>query len=103
MNICHVGVLHNKSLFEKYGFFDERYIVAGDYEFLMRVGYRLSSSDFDRVVAHCGNFGVSRSMIRKAFWEAISIHKIYKSNYIILSLLRYTASYFRLRLKLLFS
>ncbi len=36
MTIPHQGVFHHKSLFEKYGNFDESFKIAGDYEFLLR-------------------------------------------------------------------
>lgn len=36
MSIPHPGLLHRKSLFAAHGMFDERYRIAGDYEFLLR-------------------------------------------------------------------
>ena len=36
MNIAHVGALHHKSLFIKYGKFDVNYKIAGAYQFLLR-------------------------------------------------------------------
>ena len=43
MNIAHVGALHHRSLFDRYGFFDCTYRSSADYEFLMRCGERLRS------------------------------------------------------------
>lgn len=34
--ICHQGVFHHKSLFEKHGKFDESFPITGDYELLLR-------------------------------------------------------------------
>lgn len=36
MSIPHQGVFHHQSLFTKYGFFDDRYKIVGDHEFLLR-------------------------------------------------------------------
>lgn len=36
MCIPHPGMFHHRTLFERYGLFDESYRVAGDYDFLMR-------------------------------------------------------------------
>lgn len=35
-SVCHQGLFHHKSLFEKYGQFDESYPITGDYELLLR-------------------------------------------------------------------
>jgi len=37
MTIPHVATLHKRSLFKEFGKFDERYRIAGDFEFLLRV------------------------------------------------------------------
>lgn len=36
MCIPHQGVFHNRQLFEKFGYFDESFQIAGDYELLLR-------------------------------------------------------------------
>ena len=36
LTIPHQGVFHHRSLFEKYGLFDESYRITGDYELLLR-------------------------------------------------------------------
>lgn len=36
MNVAHVGSLHNKALFEKYGVFNTDYKICADYELLLR-------------------------------------------------------------------
>ena len=37
MVVCHPGLLHRRSLFERFGFFDTRYRIAGDLDFLLRI------------------------------------------------------------------
>jgi len=37
MLIPHVGTLHRMDMFQKYGFFDETFKIAGDYDFILRV------------------------------------------------------------------
>lgn len=36
IHMPHPGMMHHRSLFEKYGLFDEKFRIAGDYEFLLR-------------------------------------------------------------------
>jgi glycosyltransferase involved in cell wall biosynthesis len=36
MTTIHVGTMHRRSLFERYGKFNSSYLIAGDYEFLLR-------------------------------------------------------------------
>lgn len=37
MSLPHVGLLHHYSLFKEFGLFNEKYKIAGDYEFMLRV------------------------------------------------------------------
>jgi glycosyltransferase involved in cell wall biosynthesis len=43
MNVVHPGAVHNKKLYNKYGMYDVKYKIAGDYEFLLRIGNQLKS------------------------------------------------------------
>lgn len=36
MSTIHVGTMHNRKLFDRYGDFDTKYRIAGDYEYLLR-------------------------------------------------------------------
>lgn len=36
MSVVHTGSIHKKDLFDNYGYFDQNYKIAGDYEFLLR-------------------------------------------------------------------
>lgn len=49
MNVAHPGALHSRKLFSKYGMFDSRYRMAGDYELLLRARERLTAGFLDTV------------------------------------------------------
>jgi glycosyltransferase involved in cell wall biosynthesis len=61
MKVAHVGSLHSRRLFMKFGKFDSRYKIAGDYEFLLRCGSSISTGFINQVTTRCGSGGVSRS------------------------------------------
>lgn len=44
MTTIHVGTLHRRSLFERYGEFDTSYRIAADFEFLLRAGDNLRTA-----------------------------------------------------------
>lgn len=43
MSVAHVGSMHNKVLFEKYGVYDTTYKICADYELLLRPGNKLNA------------------------------------------------------------
>jgi glycosyltransferase involved in cell wall biosynthesis len=47
MTTIHVGTMHRRSLFERYGNFDASYRIAGDYEFLLRARNQLQTAFMD--------------------------------------------------------
>jgi glycosyltransferase involved in cell wall biosynthesis len=47
MNVVHPGALHNRKLFDEYGPYNIDYKIAGDYEFLLRVGDKLNAAFID--------------------------------------------------------
>lgn len=49
MTVSHVGSLHNRALYTKYGTYNTNYKIAGDYEFLLRIGSNLNYSFIDYV------------------------------------------------------
>ncbi len=61
MSVAHVGALHHRCLFEKYGDFDITYASAADYEFLMRCGATLKTKFLDVVTVDMLVGGVSNS------------------------------------------
>lgn len=69
MTVAHVGSLHHRSLFEKYGVFDEHYRVCGDYELLLRPRDELRTAFLDRVTARMTLGGVSNANVGLALAE----------------------------------
>jgi glycosyltransferase involved in cell wall biosynthesis len=51
MNVAHVGSLHNRRIFETYGYYDVSYSICGDYELLLRPREKLKAlfMDFETV------------------------------------------------------
>jgi len=61
MNVAHVGSLHHKSLFQKYGYFDPSYNICGDYEFLLRSRENLIAGYIDKVTTRMRSGGISQN------------------------------------------
>ncbi|MBT9174201.1 MAG: PGL/p-HBAD biosynthesis glycosyltransferase [Syntrophomonadaceae bacterium] len=59
MNVAHVGSLHHRILFERYGLFDETYKICGDYEFLLRPGSDLRADYLNAITANMSIGGIS--------------------------------------------
>lgn len=52
MNVAHVGSLHYRSLFKKYGIYDVNFPVCADYEFLLRAGKNLKAGFVSEVLCN---------------------------------------------------
>ena len=61
MNVAHVGSLHHRNLFDKYGTFNPKLRICGDYEFLLRAGGTLRAAFVDDVLLDMASGGVSES------------------------------------------
>lgn len=61
MNIAHVGSLHSKHFFEKYGWFDVNFKIAGDYEILLRAKDKLKAGYLEEVTVNMRIGGVSNN------------------------------------------
>jgi glycosyltransferase involved in cell wall biosynthesis len=61
MTTIHVGTMHKRSLFERYGEFDTSYRIAGDYEFLLRAGSQLKAAFLPEVTVMMRAGGASDS------------------------------------------
>ena len=80
MNVAHVGSWHHHRLFQRYGGFDDRWAVCGDYEFLLRVGPALKAGFIDEVLVEMAAGGISESSTRginetlqiKLYWSSVS-------------------------------
>jgi glycosyltransferase involved in cell wall biosynthesis len=75
MAIAHVGSIHKKTLFKRYGLFDLEYVSAGDYEFFMRCGDLFRSAFFESVTATMIVGGASNNA--NAIIEAFKIQSRY--------------------------
>lgn len=62
MTVAHVGSLHSRSLFRRYGEYDPRYRIVGDYELLLRAGSKLRAAFVDNVTAFMLPGGISNSI-----------------------------------------
>jgi glycosyltransferase involved in cell wall biosynthesis len=60
MCTTHVGALHSRQLFNRYGKFNTRYKIAGDYELLLRAKQNLQSVFLDRATATMLAGGISQ-------------------------------------------
>ncbi len=69
MTTWHVGCMHSRLLFEKYGLFDSSFKISGDYELLLRPADKLVSSFVNKVTAKMRNGGVSSNQLMKASKE----------------------------------
>lgn len=63
MVVCHPGLLHRRSLFDRYGTFDTRYRVAGDLDFLLRMPPNLPTLHVDTTSVLIEAGGVSRTNV----------------------------------------
>lgn len=59
MCVAHPGLLHRRTLFERFGEFSEEYRIAGDYEFLLRLGPGANASFVEKVSVNVGGIGLS--------------------------------------------
>ncbi len=60
MCTTHVGALHSRKLFHRYGFFNANYKIAGDYEFLLRAKENLKSTFVNQIVCSMQEGGISQ-------------------------------------------
>jgi glycosyltransferase involved in cell wall biosynthesis len=59
MCVAHPGLLHRRSLFSRFGQFSEEYRIAGDYEYLLRLGERVATAFVEEVTVDVGGAGLS--------------------------------------------
>ena len=64
MNVAHVGSWHHRRLLQRYGGFDDRLSICGDYEFLLRVGPALKAGFIDEVLVEMAAGGISQASTR---------------------------------------
>lgn len=59
MNLAHVSALHNRRLYDTYGYYDTSYKICGDYELLLRPKGELKVKFIDKLLANMAIGGVS--------------------------------------------
>lgn len=69
MTVAHAGMLHARSLFRQFGKFDSSFLVAGDYEFLLRSAGGIKAGFVTDVVVEMGGDGVSSRMLLTVWRE----------------------------------
>ena len=69
MNIAHVGAFHNKNYFKKFGDYDIKYEIAGDYELLLRAKKDLKTHWFNKVTAIMSDGGISNMQVKNVYLE----------------------------------
>jgi hypothetical protein len=95
MNIAHIGALHHRRIFKKYGQFDTSYKISADYEFLMRCGEGIISLYINVVTALMLNGGVSSGC--KGMLETYTIQRRHMP--IITALYRYWLAHIKFLLR----
>lgn len=71
IRVCHPGMLHHRSLFEKFGLFNQKFKIAADFEFLLRLPDDVKNKDLDMVVVDIQDDGISR----RHFWRRIAEYR----------------------------
>jgi glycosyltransferase involved in cell wall biosynthesis len=61
VNVAHVGSMHSRLLFERYGLFDTSYKIGGDYEFLLRPKSGLRATFLNSITVNMGIAGASNN------------------------------------------
>ena len=69
MNIAHPGMLVRRDLFDRYGLFDARFKICGDYEWFLRLPAGLSAAHSQRSILKIVQSGVSHTRIRAVYAE----------------------------------
>lgn len=70
--IAHVGSLHHKSLFETFGIFDVQFLIAGDYDFLLRARKGIDSFFLPKLSVIVRDGGISNKKILNVFTEQMN-------------------------------
>lgn len=99
MSVAHVGSLHSRNLYNKYGLYNTVYKVAGDYEMLLRPKEGLKCAYLNKITASMRDGGISNKMIHVAFLETLKIkHNIAKVG-LIVCIYDYLISYIKFYIK----
>ncbi len=83
MDFAHVGSFHHKSLFEKFGFFNENYKICSDYDFFLKCGYNIKHAFLDKITAKMLNEGISNRNFINPLREMLNIQLYHKKKFYI--------------------
>ena len=73
--VCHPGLLHRRTLFERYGLFDTRYSIAADLDFLLRLPPDTRALHVDTVSVIVEAGGISRANVLSRLREQREVLK----------------------------
>lgn len=74
-NICHPGMLHSRTLFERFGAFNPTYRIAGDLDFLLRLPPDTRALHIDAITTDVEQSGISRRQFWKRIRERRLVHQ----------------------------
>lgn len=77
-SVAHSGAVYRRTLFERYGNFDESYRITGDYEFLTRIRRYAKMNYLDEVLTEFPVDGVSSSST-KPLREAYKVRRTHRT------------------------
>jgi len=70
MNVCHTSSITSLALLKQFGMFDCSYKIAGDYEFMLRVGSAIKAGFIDDTLCDMATGGVSTRLVGKVLRES---------------------------------
>jgi hypothetical protein len=73
--VSHIGLMHHRRLFDTFGYFSTHYRIAGDYEFLLRLGRHINSLFVDEIEILAGAHGLSQTHISRVLLETFQIQR----------------------------
>lgn len=100
--IAHVGSLHRKSLFEKYGLYSLDYDISSDYDLLLKCYDGIVAGFSPYVTAKMRCNGVSNSLGHKALKETLKIKLIHRQRNIALCYFDFYYSLIKYKLRGIF-
>jgi glycosyltransferase involved in cell wall biosynthesis len=81
MSISHVGSMHHRSLFRKFGLYSKKFKLSSDYEFLLRCKDSIEPLFLNEITVKMLSGGMSNSY--KSIYETYIIQKKYHSWYLV--------------------
>jgi glycosyltransferase involved in cell wall biosynthesis len=97
MNVAHVGSLHNKSLYEKYGTYNTAYKICADYELLLRPKEKLMAGFVNTPTVNMSIGGTSDSAL--ALREAMLVKAHSGGRSAVMCRLEYGLALFKLSIR----